>query len=107
MEVSEQRYMVAIMEQKNPPMEEKSSKDRKQNEIDEKQKQQPLLGFQRQIHQHRHFLSLMDDNIYNCELCGVRIAVLQIVTSTANDQEQFKVCGTCLEEYIDQEAVKK
>jgi superfamily II helicase len=98
--------MVAIMEQKNPPMEEKSSKDRKHNEIDEKQKQQPLLGFQRQIQHHHRFLPLMHDNIYNCELCGVRIAVLQIVNNTANDQEQFKVCGTCLKEYIDQEAAK-
>jgi hypothetical protein len=24
-----------------------------------------------------------------------------------NDQEQFKVCGTCLKEYIDQEVQKK
>lgn len=70
--------MVAVMEQKNPPVEER----------------------------HRRFLPLMDDNIYNCESCGVRIAVLQIVTSTTNDQEQFKVCGTCLKEYIDQEAEK-
>ena len=75
----EQRYMVAVMEQKNPAMEE-----------------------------HHHFVPLVDDNIYNCELCGVRIAVLQIVTSsTTNDQEQFKVCGTCLKEYIDQEAAQK
>jgi hypothetical protein len=72
--------MVAVIKQKNPPTEE---------------------------HHHR-FLPLMDDNIYNCELCGVRIALLQIVTSsTANDQEQFKVCGTCLKEYIDQEAAEK
>ena len=71
--------MVAVMEQKNPAMEE-----------------------------HRRFLPLMDDNIYNCELCGVRIALLQIVTSsTSTDQEQFKVCGTCLKEYIDQEAAEK
>jgi hypothetical protein len=75
---SEQRFMVAVMEQKNSLMKE-----------------------------HRHFLPLMDDNIYNCELCGVRIALLQIMTSTANDQEQFKVCGTCLKEYIDQEAAEK
>jgi hypothetical protein len=75
----EQKYMVAVMEQKNPPMEE----------------------------HHRRFLPLMDDNIYNCELCGVRIALLQIVTSTGNDQEQFKVCGTCIKEYIDQEAAEK
>ena len=70
--------MVAVMKQKNPPVEE----------------------------HHRRFLPLMDYNIYNCELCGVRIAVLQILTSTTNDQEQFKVCGTCLKEYIDQEAEK-
>jgi hypothetical protein len=100
--------MVAVIEQKNPPMEEKGIKDRKDNQIDEKQKLRPLLGFQLQIHQHRYFTPLMDDNIYNCELCGVRIALLQIVTSsTADDQEQFKVCGTCLEEYIDQEAAEK
>jgi hypothetical protein len=37
----------------------------------------------------------------------VRIALLQIVNSTANDQGQFKVCGTCLKEYIDYEATKK
>jgi hypothetical protein len=72
--------MVAVIEQKNPPM---------------------------QGH-HRSFLPLMDDKIYNCELCGVRIALLQIVSSsTSNDQEQFKVCGTCLKEYIDQEAAEK
>jgi hypothetical protein len=70
--------MVAVMERKNPSVEE-----------------------------HRHFLPLMDDNIYNCELCGVRIAVLQIVTGSTNDQEQFKVCGICLKENIEQEAEKK
>jgi hypothetical protein len=71
--------MVAVIEQKNLPIEE-----------------------------HRRFLPLMDDNIYNCELCGVRIALLQIVnSSTTSDQEQLKVCGTCLKEYIDQEAAEK
>jgi hypothetical protein len=68
--------MVAVMEQKNPPLQE----------------------------HHRHSISLMDDNIYNCELCGIRIAVWQIATST-NHQEQFKICGTCLKEYTDQEAL--
>ena len=71
--------MVAEIEQKNPPTDE----------------------------HHRRFIPLMDDNIYNCELCGVRIALLQIVSSTSNDQEQFKVCDTCLKEYIDQEAAEK
>ncbi len=71
--------MVAEIEQKNPPIEE----------------------------HHRRFIPLMDDNIYNCELCGVRIALLHIVSSTSNDQEQFKVCDTCLKEYIDQEAAEK
>jgi hypothetical protein len=72
--------MVAVIEQKNPPME-----------------------------KHHRFIPLTYNNIYNCELCGIRIAVLQIVTSSnaANDQEQFKVCGTCLKEYIDQEAATK
>ena len=75
--------MVAVMEQKNPSMEEERH--------------------------HYRFIPLTGDNIYNCELCGVRIAVLQIVTSsiTTNKQEEFKVCGTCLKEYIDQEAEKK
>jgi hypothetical protein len=70
--------MVAVIEQKNPP-----------------------------IQKHYRFIPLTYDNVYNCELCGIRIAVLQIVSSTINDQEQFKVCGTCLEEYIDQESATK
>jgi hypothetical protein len=70
--------MVPVMEQKNSPVEE-----------------------------HYHFIPLTDDNIYNCELCGVRIALLKVMTSTANDQEQFKVCGTCLKQYSDQEAAAK
>jgi hypothetical protein len=70
--------MVAVMEQKNPSMEEEEH--------------------------HYRFIPLTGDKIYNYELCGVRIAVLQIVTSGIKDQEQFKVCGTCLKEYIDQEA---
>jgi hypothetical protein len=40
-------------------------------------------------------------------LCGIQIALLQIISGTANDQEQFKVCGMCLKEYIDQAAAKK
>jgi ribosomal protein L37AE/L43A len=71
--------MVAVIEQKNPAVEECR----------------------------RRFVPLMGDNIYNCELCGVQIAVLQIVSHTTKDQEQFKVCGTCLKEYIDQEVQKK
>jgi hypothetical protein len=73
--------MVAVMEQNNPPMEEEQH--------------------------HYRFIPLTGDNIYNCELCGVRIAVLQIVTSSTNNQEEFKVCGTCLKEYIDQEGATK
>ena len=73
--------MVAVMEQKNPSMEEEQH--------------------------HYRFIPLTGDNIYNCELCGIRIAVLHIVTSGINDQEQFKVCGTCLKEYIDQEGATK
>jgi hypothetical protein len=72
--------MVAVIEQKNPAVEE---------------------------HHRSHFVPLIGDNIYNCDLCGVRIAVLQIVSSNTNEQEQFKVCGICLKEYIDQEVEKK
>jgi hypothetical protein len=58
--------------------------------------------------QHRRFLPIMDDNFYNCGLCRVGVAVLQIVaTDTPNGQEQFKACTTCLKEYIDQVAAKK
>ena len=60
------------------------------------------------VEDHHRFIPLTGDNIYNCELCGFRIAVLQIVTSGINDQEQqLKVCGTCLKEYIDQQAAEK
>ena len=71
--------MVAVIEQKNPSTEE----------------------------HYRRFIPLTDDNLYNCDFCGVRIALLKVANSTANDQEQFKVCGTCLKEYIDQEVEKK
>ena len=68
-------------------------------------------GTKKSIYEEEHryrVIPLTGDNIYNCELCGVRIAVLQIVTSGINDQEQqLKVCGTCLKEYIDQEAAEK
>jgi predicted nucleic acid-binding Zn ribbon protein len=57
--------------------------------------------------QHRGFLPIMDDNFYNCDLCGVGVALLQIVADTPNGQEQFKACSTCLKEYIDQVAAKK
>jgi hypothetical protein len=73
--------MVAVIEQKNSPME-----------------------------KHHRFIPLTDDNnIYNCELCGVRIAVLKIVSSSnaADDQEQFKVCGTCLKNTLTKKQQKK
>ncbi|HET7285189.1 MAG TPA: hypothetical protein VFI70_10930 [Nitrososphaeraceae archaeon] len=75
----------------------------------EYEQRQPPEFQQQHFHQQQHcrFLPITDDNIYNCELCGVRIAVLQIVTSGPNDKEQFKVCGTCLKEYIDHVAAKK
>ena len=57
-------------------------------------------GFQEHSQRHRRFLPLKGENFYNCELCGVRIAVLQIVTG-GNGEGQFKVCG------VDQEMAKK
>ena len=74
--------MVAVMEQKNPSMEEEEQ-------------------------HHYRFIPLTADNIYNCEFCGFQIALLKVMTSTANDEEQFKVCGTCLKKYIDQEGATK
>jgi predicted nucleic acid-binding Zn ribbon protein len=70
------------------------------------EEKQHLLGIQQHSQQHRSFLPLMGDNFYNCEVCGVGIAVLQIVTAD-NGEGQFKVCGACLKKYIDQEAAKK
>jgi hypothetical protein len=82
--------------------EESSSKEYKQRQPPEFQQH-----FRHHQRQHRRFLPIMDDNIYNCEVCGIRIALLQIVTDTPNGQDQFKGCGTCFEEYIDQVAAKK
>jgi hypothetical protein len=48
----------------------------------------------------------MNDTFYNCEFCGVGIAVIKIVT-TGNVEGQFKVCGSCLKEYINEQAAKK
>ena len=83
---------------------EESSKEYKQrqppNEL-----QQHFHNHQQQ--KHRRFLPIMDDNIYNCEVCGVGIALLQILTDTPNGEEQFKACRTCLEQYIDQVSAKK
>jgi|1185.fasta_scaffold881734_2 hypothetical protein len=91
------------MEQRNPSMEERSKDESNDKKVDEKQ--QPPK-FQQNSQQHRRFVPLMGDNFYNCELCGVGIAVLQIVTAD-NGEGRFKVCGACLKEYIDQEAAKK
>jgi hypothetical protein len=54
---------------------------------------------------HRRFLPLMGDIFYNCEFCGIGIAVIKI--DTAVNDVQFKVCGSCLKEYIDQQSAKK
>ena len=64
------------------------------------------LGFQQQSQGHHRFLPLMSENFYNCEFCGVGIAVIQIV-SGSNSEGKFKACGACLKLYIDEEAVKK
>jgi predicted nucleic acid-binding Zn ribbon protein len=46
----------------------------------------------------------MNKNFYNCEFCGVGIAVIQIISG--GNEGQFKACGACLKLYIDEEAVK-
>jgi hypothetical protein len=90
------------MEKRNTSMKER----RKESDHKRVDKKKQSLGFQQHSQRHRHFLPLMSDNFYNCEFCGVGIAVIQIVTG-GNREGQFKVCGTCLKEYIDQEGVKK
>lgn len=91
--------MVAIMEQGNLSTGERR-KESNHKKVEEKQRS---VGSQQQSQQHRRFLPLMGDNFYNCELCGVGIAVLQIVTDSRKGEGQFKVCGACLKKYIDEE----
>jgi hypothetical protein len=87
------------MEQRNL-----STGERSKESIDKKmEEKQHSVGFQQHSHQHRRFLPLMGDNFYNCELCGVGIAVLQIVTDSDKGEGQFKVCCACLKKYIDEE----
>jgi len=68
-------------------------------------KKKQSAEFQQQSRRHRRFLPLMGDIFYNCEFCGVGLAVIKIVT--AGNDVQFKVCGSCLKEYIDQQSAKK
>jgi hypothetical protein len=87
---------------RNQSMEERN----KESDHKKVNKKQQSPGFQEHSQRHRRFLPLKGENFYNCEFCGVRIAVLQIVTG-GNGEGQFKVCGACLKEYVDQEAAKK
>ncbi|MGA9149109.1 MAG: hypothetical protein WBZ36_00920 [Candidatus Nitrosopolaris sp.] len=52
------------------------------------------------------FPSPNERQLLQLRVLRVGIAVIQIVTG-GNREGQFKVCGTCLKEYIDQEGVKK
>jgi transcription elongation factor Elf1 len=81
--------------------------EERSNESDHKKinKKQQSPKFQQQSRRHRRFLPLMGDIFYNCEFCGVGLAVIKIVT--AGNDVQFKVCGSCLKEYIDQQSTKK
>jgi hypothetical protein len=90
------------MEQRDPHMEERSKESNHKNENGKLQSAE----LRQHSQQHRRFIPLMGDNFYNCELCGVGIAVLQVVTGSGNGEGQSKVCGACLKEYIDQEAAK-
>lgn len=79
-------------------------KERKQSDNKINKKQQSA-EFQQQS-RHRRFLPLMSNTFYNCEFCGVGIAVIKIDT-VGNVEGQFKVCGSCLKEYINEQAAKK
>ena len=87
------------MEQRNLS----TGKGRKETDHKKIEEKQHSVGFQQHSLQHRRFLPLMGDNFYNCELCGVGIAVLQIVTDSGKGEGQFKVCCACLKKYIDEE----
>jgi len=79
-------------------------KERKQSD-NKINKKQHSAEFQQQSRRHRRFLPLMSNTFYNCEFCGVGIAVIKIDTA-GNVEEQSKVCGSCLKEYIDEQAAK-
>jgi transcription elongation factor Elf1 len=79
---------------------------RKESDHKKINKKQQSTQFQQQSRRHRRFLPLMSDTFYNCEFCGVGVAVIKIVTA-GNVEGQFKVCGSCLKEYIDEQAAKK
>ena len=81
-------------------------KERRKQSDNKHSKKQQSAEFQQQSRRHRRFLPLMSDNFYNCEFCGVGIAVIKIVTA-GNVEGQFKVCGLCLKQYIDDQAAKK
>ncbi|HEY6883493.1 MAG TPA: hypothetical protein VI278_05600 [Nitrososphaeraceae archaeon] len=59
------------MEQRNLSTGERR-KESNHKKIEEKQHS---VGFRQYSQQHRHFLPLMGDNFYNCELCGVGIVL--------------------------------
>ena len=80
-------------------------KERKQSDNKINKKQQSA-EFQQQSRRHRRFIPLMSDTFYNCELCGVGIAVIKIDTA-GNVEGQFKACGSCLKKYIDEQAEKE
>ena len=79
-------------------------KERKQS--DKINKKQHSAEFQQLSRRHRRFLPLMSNIFYNCEFCGVGIAVIKIDTA-GNVEGQFKVCSSCLKEYINEQAAKK
>ena len=78
----------------------------RRKESDHKKINKKQQSTQQQSRRHRRFLPLMSDTFYNCEFCGVGIAVIKIVTA-GNVEGQFKVCGSCLKEYINEQAAKK
>jgi hypothetical protein len=74
---------------------------RKEDDHKKVDRKKQSLGFQQHSQGHHRFLPLISENFYNCEFCGVGIAVIQIV-SGGNSEGQFKACGTCLKLYIDE-----
>jgi hypothetical protein len=77
---------MAIIQKRISSMKERS-KEGNHKKVDKKKQS---LGLQQHSRGHHRFLPLMSENFYNCEFCGVGIAVIQIVSvATAKDNSRL------------------
>jgi hypothetical protein len=63
---------------------------KKESEHKRMHKKQQSAGFQQHGQRHRRFVPLMSDTFYNCEFCGVGIAVYRsLLVDMAKDNSRF------------------